>query len=206
MTDPLQGRDPYPREQLETVDLHRERAELLEEIVSTPGPGQSATPARTRALLAVGVAAALVIVGGGAWFATRGSDGDDGADQVAAATSPASETVTDPTTATDPTTDATSDAPAIPGHVPLSQLRKGDVLTAQQCRAGRDDTRPQRVPRRASIYLLRMRGHGDRAAYLRAISGGKHQRWIVVDHRCTVVAVGPNGRAVKLSSLLRRQR
>ena len=96
-SDPLAGRDPHPRERVDLWPLHDARQELLEEIVSQPGPGQSTD--RSKVLLpVVGVAAALALVAGGAWAATGGSGGSgergDGRDDVVAATSddPATET------------------------------------------------------------------------------------------------------------------
>lgn len=203
MTDPLRGRDPYPQEQLQLVDLHRERAELLEEIVSTPGPGQTATPARTRVLLAVGIAAALVIVGGGVWFATSSGD-DSGDDTVAAATSSptAGDTATDPAASETTPTDEPS---ATRSTVPLSHAKKGDVLSHKDCRAGRGNQPPDVVRRHgSSLYLLGLRRgvRGDRGAYLRAVPGGKHNRWMVIDKDCTVVAVGGGARPLRLPGLL----
>ena len=37
-TDPLAGRDPHPRTQIDLWPLHDARQELLEEIVSNPAP------------------------------------------------------------------------------------------------------------------------------------------------------------------------
>ncbi|GAB3855210.1 hypothetical protein GCM10028801_10400 [Nocardioides maradonensis] len=103
--DPLAGLDPYPRDLIDTLGLHRERADLLEDIVSTPGP---AHPARTRALLAVAVAAAVAVIGGG-WFLVSGNDGHDEAPVAAAsATTSATAPTTSPTTG--PTSAPTSGA------------------------------------------------------------------------------------------------
>lgn len=139
--DPLQGLDPYPRERLE--GLHAERADLLEEIVSTPGPGKQPTTSRTRLLIAGGIAAALVVVGGGVWFAT-GSD-DSAADDapVAAASSPTPEE-TEPDQATDPADESTEPDQADDVRVggvrvgeveDLDRAKPGDVLDPGVCRA-----------------------------------------------------------------------
>ena len=76
--DPLAGRDPHPRDQIDLWPLHDARQELLEEIVSQPGPGQSA-PVR-RILIPVGLAAAVALVIGVAWVAVSSDDPGRGKD------------------------------------------------------------------------------------------------------------------------------
>ena len=93
--DPLVGLDPYPRDMIDTLGLYPERAELLEDIVSLPGPARSAST-RTRALLAAGIAAAVVIIGG-VWFAASNGGGGNDAPVAAASsipTAPVSSTAT----------------------------------------------------------------------------------------------------------------
>lgn len=96
--DPMPGLDPYPRDVIDTIALHQERADLLEEIVSTPGPGKQPMPARTRVLLSIGIAAALAIIAGGGWFLLGGDD--NGHDAAPVATAPQTTAPATPPTAT----------------------------------------------------------------------------------------------------------
>lgn len=73
--DPLAGLDPFPRARID--GLHRERTELLEEIVSTPGPGKQPASTRAKVFVAGGIAAALAIVGGGVWAVSSGGGASD---------------------------------------------------------------------------------------------------------------------------------
>jgi hypothetical protein len=144
--DPLSGRDPHPREQIDLWPLHDARQELLEEIVSQAGPGESpARTARSRVLLTVvGIAAALALVAGGAWAVTSG-DSDDGGrndDQVAASSDDAAPTdvATDPSTApsAEATTEATADRTTEPRRRNGDRhrgVRIGNVRTLRECLA-----------------------------------------------------------------------
>ena len=169
--DPLSGRDPHPREQIDFWPLHDARQELLEEIVSQAGPGES--PARTKILLSVvGIAAALALVVGGAWAVTNDGSGKDGNDdQLAAATSddPApTDVATDPTTAA--TTEVTATATAEPTKEPRQKdgvrrkgIRIGNVRTLREC-------------------LVEIGPPGDRKGELRrldkVVRQGKH-KWVL---------------------------
>lgn len=211
--DPLRGLDPYPRERIE--GLHRERAELLEEIVSTPAPGKQ--PARAKLLLAAGIAAALVLVGGGvAWIAVSGDD-DTKDGQVAAGT-------TSPTTATDssaPPSATATDGTSGPAAVTLAHARKGDVLSRDECRRARTGRWVDVMLTRRSgrIYYLKtglgrrpphVAGKVLRVGQLRKqldyqswlIRHQKQGRWVVLDADCKVLAVGRGGRPLRLPGLL----
>lgn len=161
--DPLAGLDPYPRELVDALGSDQERADLLEEIVSTPGPAAS-TPARTRALLAIGIAAALVIIGGG-WFLASNHSAHDATPVAASSTTPAS---TAPTSVAPPASTATSPAKARSGcRRALTRSGQLKVSLARLSRAvqGRLGTRSR--------------------FYLRATRSGK--RYVVVDGRgCTI--------------------
>lgn len=226
--DPLQGLDPYPRERLE--GLHAERADLLEEIVSTPGPGKQPTTSRTRLLVAGGIAAALVVVGGGVWFAT-GSDDAATDDAPVAAASSVTPDETEPDRATDPAEDATepdeSDDDARVGDVAdLDRARPGDVLDPRACRelrAGwrvsadgsvvlRGGTELRIVPRRGEVIRLRSLREG--LAHLSELKrlprgarayylDGPRSGWVAVDGDCTVV---DRGRGPWVDVYLRQRR
>ncbi|GAB4013965.1 hypothetical protein [Nocardioides ultimimeridianus] len=96
--DPLAGLDPYPRDLIDTLGLHPEHADLLEDIVSTPGP--TPTAARTRVLLAIGIAAAVAIIGGGWLLASTNGDGDSTPVAAASATTSPASTATSTPSAT----------------------------------------------------------------------------------------------------------
>lgn len=178
--DPLQGLDPYPRERLE--GLHAERADLLEEIVSTPGPGKQPA-SRTRVLIGGGIAAALVIVGGGVWFAT-GSDDSATDDPPAAAASSTAPEETEPDQATDPAGEATEPDEADDVRVggvrvgeveELDRARPGDVLDPRVCRelragwrVSRDGSLVLRADR--ELRIVPQDGHG--AIRLRSLREG----------------------------------
>jgi hypothetical protein len=117
--DPLRGLDPYPRERIE--GLHQERAQLLEEIVSTPGPGKQPASTRSKVLLAVGVAAALVIVGGGGWLLGNAESDDGSGDRLTAAGSTSTSTSSSPSSpespsSSAPTAPSSTATPATPRH------------------------------------------------------------------------------------------
>ena len=102
-TDPLAGRDPHPRTQIDLWPLHDARQELLEEIVSQPGPGES--PARTKILLSVvGIAAALALVVGGAWAVIERRLRTAAGTTTRSSRRPSDDAGPDATMATDPTT------------------------------------------------------------------------------------------------------
>ncbi len=209
--DPLAGKDPHPREQIDLWPLHDARQELLEEIVSQPGPGNAAPSAR-RFLLPVGIAAALAIVAGGAWLVVSDDDPSGDTDQqiVASSDSPGDDSdatdgtedvASDPTTATE-TTESAPPEPDEPKRIPVRELQKGDVLGPQQCREVRrgvivlgdsDKPRDIKVKRlettldELSYVVLRNGKHGKGRWYL-AVQAGK--RWISVDKECTVISVG----------------
>lgn len=179
--DPLQGLDPYPRERLE--GLHAERADLLEEIVSTPGPGKQPTTSRTRLLIAGGIAAALVVVGGGVWFATGSDDAATDDAPVAAASSPA-RGETEPDQATDPDEGATEPDQADDVRVSgvrvgdledFLRVRPGDVLDPDVCRELRSGWRVRpdgRVLLRGDTELRIVPRRGDGTIRLRTLREG----------------------------------
>ncbi len=220
--DPLAGRDPHPRTQIDLWPLHDARQELLEEIVSQPRPGNAAAPSARRILVPVGIAAAIALVAGGAWFVVSSDDSSAGKDdQVVAASDSPTDTDTDSDNnggtevATDPTTADVTTEPAEPAEtdepkrIPISELREGDVLSPPQCRELRrglivlgDRSKPPRdikVKRlettleALSYVVLRNSKNGDGRWYV-AVQSGK--RWIGIDKECTVISVGkfPNVR------------
>ena len=174
--DPLSGRDPHPREQIDLWPLHDARQELLEEIVSQAGESP-ARSARSRALLsAVGIAAVLALVVGGAWAVTNdgsdGSDGGGGEAQVAASSdgTASSEEASDPT---EPTTEATPTETTEPTKEPRQRddvrrngVRIGGVRTLRECladikslerkgRLTRSDQLPKRGKHDWRLYIVR---------------------------------------------------
>lgn len=188
--DPLSGRDPHPREQIDLWPLHDARQELLEEIVSQAGPGES--PARSKVLLSVvGIAAALALVAGGAWAVTSG-DSDDGGndDQVVAATSDDP----DPTEATDPTsttTEVTTEATEEPTKEPRRQddvrrkgVRIGSIRTLREClgdvgrlHSGKGVVRLDKLSeRRKNKWVLHVVRDGRRTVAI-----GEDCKWIRVE-------------------------
>ena len=190
--DPLSGRDPHPREQIDLWPLHDARQELLEEIVSQAGPGDS--PARSKVLLTVvGIAAALALVAGGAWAVTNdGSGTDNNDDQVVAATSddPAPTAVaTDPTSAA--TTEATAEETTEPTKprrdgVRRKGVRIGDVRTLREClvdieRSGDGKGKLNRLPK------VIKRGKHKWVLYV--VRDGK--RTVAVDGDCKWMKVVP---------------
>ena len=172
--DPLAGLDPYPRELIDTLGLHRERADLLEDIVSTPGPARPTT-ARTRALLAIGVAAAVAIIGGG-WFLASGNGGHDETPVAAASATTATDPSTAPTTAP---TSVTSGAPRVSrceravarnGELRriLPLLRHGEL--GKHRHPGRFYLRATREGRRYVVVV----GRGCTIRALRSLSATRH--------------------------------
>ncbi|GAA3827385.1 hypothetical protein [Nocardioides panacisoli] len=162
--DPLRGLDPYPRERIE--GLHQERAQLLEEIVSTPGPGKQPASTPSKVLLAVGVAAALVVVGGGGWLLASNDSDDSAGDQVAAATSasapaPASSEPTSTTPSSAPSSRAESPtrpqhAVKVTGHR-CDQLRTRDLQHVLKARSGQ--LRSLEEVRKGRYYVV-LKRHG----------------------------------------------
>lgn len=202
--DPLAGRDPHPREQIDLWPLHDARQELLEEIVSQPGAGNSAASSNRRFLVPVAIAAAVALVAGGAWFVVAGDDGDQADDQVVAsndAQSPSEDGTDGPTQATDtatppeePTDEPT--APAEPATIPVSELKKGDVLNPRQCRqlrrgvvVLREGDESQKPRRESWSYILLSDVKDGRVRWIHSIPGEKRQ-FIGIDKDCTVVSVG----------------
>lgn len=197
--DPLAGRDPHPREQIDVWPLHDARQALLEEIVSQPGPGQS--PATRRFLLPVGIAAAIALVVGGAWFVVSADDDSGGKDDQLVASSDAPSTDgTDGSTdeATDATTVGTAtdepSEPPEPTTTPISELKKGDQLSPKQCRQfrlGRRDVGVKDLGTRLEqlSFVVYLRKDGG-VRWIRAIPADDG-RYIGIDKDCTVVSVGP---------------
>lgn len=203
--DPLAGRDPHPREQIDLWPLHDARQELLEEIVSQPGPGNASAPSTRRFLVPVGVAAAVALVAGGAWFVVSSDDNKEDDQVVASSDSPTDS----PDDATDPSTEQADEPsePAEPAVAPLSEVEKGDVLGPQQCRRfrhanvalylGKDGSHPRdevlvtlRELDRA-LELTRLRR--DKPWRVQIIRVGDRDdardRVISVDKACKVVAI-----------------
>ena len=173
--DPLRGLDPFPRERIE--GLHQERAHLLEEIVSTPGPGKQPASTPSKVLLAVGVAAALVIVGGGGWLLGNAGGEDSSGDRVAAAsaTSPStapSESATSPA----PTGPSTA-TPAVPRHAKsVKLLRQGHTCN-----------------RLKGVTLGKVLRAESRRAQLPATGRGRYYL-VLRHHRCIVRLGHPHDR------------
>lgn len=164
--DPLAGLDPYPRDLIDTLGLHPERADLLEDIVSTPGPAHPTT-ARTRALLAIGIAAAVAVIGGG-WFLAAGAGGHDDSTPVAAASAT---TATDATTA--PTATNAPSASASAGGTGLPGCRQLPARGAQL---------------RGILPLLQnRRGHRHERLYVRTLKGKRYV--VIVGRGCTIRAL-----------------
>ncbi len=203
--DPLAGRDPHPRDQIDLWPLHDARQELLEEIVSQPGPGNASAPSTRRFLVPVGIAAAIALVAGGAWFVVSSDDDKDDDQIVASSDSPTDS----PDDATDPSSEETDEPsePAEPAVAPLSEVEKGDVLGQQQCRRfrhgnvalylGKGDTRRRdevvitlrELDRATELTRLR-RGKPWRVQIIRVGEGDNaRDRVISVDKACKVVAV-----------------
>jgi len=165
--DPLAGRDPYPRTLVDTLGLDLARLDLLEEIVSTPGPTRQPTSTRTRVLIALGVAAALVIIGGGTWALTSGDHARDDT-HVAAA----------PVTSTAPSATATARDDA---H--RAGVSSGKVGRECQHLASR------RSQLRQALSLLERRTArklGGRWVDLYAVRSKGGRRLVAVDRQCRV--------------------
>jgi hypothetical protein len=208
-TDPLAGRDPHPRTQIDLWPLHDARRELLEEIVSQTGPGGTAAPSTRRFLLPIGVAAAIALVAGGAWLVV--SDGDSAGDEDGrVVASSASADGTDGVT--DDATDAATapEATETPGaeRIPADELRKGDVLAPGQCRDlqgglvvadGGKRRLEWRVKKGTTVeklrYVVLRRGAEGKDRWHVVVDAGK--RWIALDQDCTVVAVERGPRPVR---------
>lgn len=194
--DPLAGRDPHPRDQIDLWPLHDARQELLEEIVSQPGPGNASAPSTRRFLVPVGIAAAIALVAGGAWFVVS-SDDDKDDDQVVASSDSPTDSRDD---ATDPSSEETREPsePAEPAVAPLTEVEKGDVLGPQQCRRFRHDTVDlrlgTRMDRRGGVVITLR--ELDRALEMRSVGRRKdwqvrivRDRLVSVDKGCKVVAI-----------------
>ncbi len=192
--DPLAGKDPHPREQIDLWPLHDARQELLEEIVSQPGPGNTAAPSARRLLVPVGMAAAIAIVAGAAWFVV--SDDDPSGDRddriVASSESPTQPTDRSDAVATDDTSASTAAAPTDqPRFTPFRNLQKGDVLTRRQCRqlqSGNLHADRLRESLAELRYIVRKNRDGDQTGWYRLVLVDDH-RWIGVDQHCAVVSV-----------------
>jgi hypothetical protein len=121
--------DPYPRELLDVWPLHDARQELLEEIVSQPGNGQTST---RRIVVPVGIAAALLLVVGGAWAAISAGGNDQKDDDTVAAS--VVSTAVDPTSepATGSTGATASDTATAPTDKPRHDgVRRGGGRTGR---------------------------------------------------------------------------
>ncbi|MDZ5619922.1 hypothetical protein [Nocardioides bizhenqiangii] len=193
-TDPLAGRDPHPREQIDLWPLHDARQALLEEIVSQPGAGSTAAPAARRVLIPVGIAAAIALVVGGAWFAVSGDDSGGEDDQVVAATSEertASEPTTEPTTeATTPTSEPTKDRRRDKQpEVRLNGVEIGRVASLNKCLRVLDHLDAEEVE---ALRLRASRRKGG-ARYVVRLAD-QDVRFVARDHRCHVLQVGPKER------------
>ncbi|GAB2973731.1 hypothetical protein [Nocardioides montaniterrae] len=166
--DPLPGLDPYPRELIDAFGLHQERADLLEEIVSTPSPARQPSPTRTRVLLALGVAAALAIIGGGAWAITSGDHARDDTNVAAA-----------PTTSTTPSATPTAGRDV---------RRAGVTVATRQCNGALGSRRDQLDHALRSLSRLRVSvaklPHGARVYTMRT-KGGRRQL-VAVDGACRI--------------------
>jgi hypothetical protein len=192
--DPLAGKDPHPREQIDLWPLHDARQELLEEIVSQPGPGNAAAASARRFLVPVGIAAAIAVVAGAAWFVV--SDDDPSADKddqvVASSESPTQPAESSDAVATDDTSASTPAAPTDqPRVTPFRDLKKGDQLTRRQCRQLQSgDLRSDRLQKTLTelSYIVREDRTGDNVGWYRLVRVDRH-RWIGVDKHCAVVSV-----------------
>ncbi|MEZ0579887.1 hypothetical protein [Nocardioides sp. MH1] len=176
----IESPDPYPRELIDTWPLHDARQELLEEIVSQPGPEQS--PSSTRRLLVpVGIAAALLLVVGGAWAAISagGDDGKDDAPVAAASVDP-----TDPTTAETSQETATEPTQAVKephrDGVRRNGLRTGRVITLKNLD---ECLRVLRDRKDGPIDRVRRLEHGKGRGYKLYLVRKDH-RIVVVDGQC----------------------
>src|SRR5689334_720057 len=193
--DPLSGKDPHPREQIDLWPLHDARQELLEEIVSQSA--ESST--RTRMVLSVvGIAAVLALVVGGAWAVTSDGSGDGkDDDQVAAATSatptsdPATDTASDPA---QPTTEATATETAEPTQEPRQRdgLRRkgvkiGSVRTLRECRVELDRATDRKGQLRRLDRVIKRGKHQWRLYIVR-----NGRRTVAVDGDCNWIRVVPD--------------
>ncbi len=194
-TDPLAGRDPHPRTQIDLWPLHDARQELLEEIVSQPGAGNTAPSAR-RVLIPAGIAAAIALVIGVAWGAVSSDDDSGNDDQVVASSESAesSDRASDP--ATEPSDVSSESAePTQPETTPIGELRRGDTLTPQQCRAFRHPhaDRANQLTVETSLkelaYVARLVPRNGKVRWIKAFRG-KGNRFIAIDEDCTVVSAG----------------
>lgn len=182
--DPLAGRDPHPRERIDLWPLHDARQELLEEIVSQPGSGQSAT--RSKVLLSVvGIAAALVLVVGGAWAVTRGGSDPSGPDDALVAAQSSEAAPTDPADPTSETTTTPTKDPRKHGKGTYIRINGDKVRTVRDLRNCARATRGElgvtleelrrfpRLPRMADqsrwidVYVIKRGADGCRLVYLR---------------------------------------
>lgn len=165
--DPLSGLDPYPRQLIDTVDLHQERADLLEAIVSTSS--KLPTSSRSRVLLAVAVAAALAVIAGLGWFIA--ADDDDHPTRVA-------EQPTSVVTSAPPT------ASASPGSG--ASRASGSASSAVARRCPTLHSRNGQLSDTLSVLKgVVRRGRDGRVRVYLATKGG-HRHLVVVDRRCRV--------------------
>jgi hypothetical protein len=195
--DPLAGKDPHPREQIDLWPLHDARQELLEEIVSHPGPGNTAAPSARRFLVPVGIAAAIAIVAGTAWFVVSDDDPSGDRDDRIVASSESPQQPTESTESSDAVaTDDTSASPPPaptdqPRVTPFRELQKGDVLSRRQCRQLQSgNLRSDGLQRTLAElrFVVRKNRDGDQVGWYRLVLVD-HHRWIGIDRHCAVVSV-----------------
>ncbi|KAA1421565.1 hypothetical protein F0U44_04580 [Nocardioides humilatus] len=178
--------DPYPREQIDVWPLHEARQELLEEIVSQPGQ-----PTSTRRIMVpVGIAAALLLVVGGAWAAiSAGGDSDRKEDSTVAAAS-VDPTASDPTAPTsDATTAPTTEPTKKPRHprgIRLNGVRIGKVNSLDECLRTLRQLDGRQAKRYVQLRKLTERGRdGQMRLYVvredrKLFAVDEHCRWIKV--------------------------
>jgi len=200
--DPLTGRDPYPRPQIDLLPLYDARRELLEEIVSEP---RQSAPPRRPAVVGVGIAAALAVIGG-TWFAVSGGDDDTVEDPVVAASSTPADS--EPTTATDDASaPASPDDSTVPDRasgpdpkdVRRRGVRVGRVISGKECREGlriRDLRRLSDVDSLNEALSGLRRRPGDRGDHLIYLleDGSKHRLVISADCQVLRLRDAPRGR------------
>ena len=175
--------DPYPRELIDVWPLHDARQELLEEIVSQPGPEQS--PSTLRILVPVGIAAALLLVVGGAWAAiSAGGDGKKDSDLAAASVvSTADDPTTTPTSAATATDAPSADTTRKPRHDGAGRHRLPNravtLRNLEQCL----HSLSRRVDGPRDHLRLRRLEHADGRSY-KVYVIRKNHRIIAVDGHC----------------------
>jgi len=175
--------DPYPRELIDVWPLHDARRELLEEIVSQPGPAQS--PSTRRILVPVGIAAALLLVVGGAWAAISAGGADKQVSDLAAAsgTSRADDPTTAPTSAATATDEPSTDPTRKPRHDGKRGHRVPDravtLRNLEQCL----HSLSRRIDGPRDHLRLRRLEHADGRSYQVYVVRKDH-RIIAVDGHC----------------------